>query len=197
MSRVLHYRLGALEPPSQAELESGFSRLAEGRTWSGEPPWLATPGSGDLFAREYLRHVRQEEGEWVGSAGYLKLGGDEIDALIAVIFLRDASAQMELRVTVQDDLNPLAKLRRLEFVGGRLPSGNSLEEMLARRPVIKKVDGQSILFYPPAHRLSDHPGSRRELWGYGLMGIRAYAPNLPEAEHEALKFLRAMRHLGP
>jgi len=77
-----------------------------------------------------------------------------------------------------------------------IPSGNSLEELLSRRAVIKKVDGQPIQFYPPAHRLNRQAPARPAQWGYALCGLRAYAPTLLEAEREALKILRAMRHLG-
>ena len=112
------------------------------------------------------------------------------------LFLRDLSAEYGIRVVLRDEDNPLAKLRYLEFRHGRLPSGNALEEMLARRPVIKKVDGQGIMFYPPAHRLNTQAPARPSQWGYALCGLRAYAPTLLEAEREALKILRAMRHLG-
>jgi hypothetical protein len=145
---------------------------------------------------EYLRHVREAEGSDVSIAGFLKTGGDETDVLVLTLFLRDLSAEYGIRVVLRDEDNPLAKLRHLEFRHGRLPSGNALEEMLARRPVIKKVDGQGIMFYPPAHRLNTQAPARPSQWGYALCGLRAYAPTLLEAEREALKILRAMRHLG-
>ncbi|HVA92125.1 MAG TPA: hypothetical protein VNL71_20040 [Chloroflexota bacterium] len=157
---------------------------------------MATEASTELFRSEYLRNLREAEGEQASAGGFHRLEGDEIEALILAIFLRDLSAQMGVRVTLRDDDNPLAKLRHLEFSGGRLPSGNELEELLARRPVMKKVHGQSIAFYPPAHRLSVHPASKVGAWGYGLLGLRAYAPTLLEAESEALKYLNAVRRLG-
>jgi hypothetical protein len=89
----------------------------------------------------------------------------------------------------------LAKLRRLEFESGRLPSGQALEEVLAKRPVIKKVEGERILFYPPTFRLHSQ-GPPSPEWAYALCGIRAYAPTLLEAEQEALKILRGFGHLG-
>jgi hypothetical protein len=68
--------------------------------------------------------------------------------------------------------------------------------VLARRPIIKKVQGQAILFYPPSFRLHSQapPGSGQ--WGYALCGLRAFAPSLLEAEQEALKILRGLRRLG-
>ena len=160
---------------------------------------------------EYLRHARGAEATDISAAGFLKTGGDETDVLILMLFLRDLSAEYGVRAVLRDDDNPLAKLRYLEFRHGRLPSGNALEEMLALsrrigsdklfvaiagKPVIKKVDGQPIMFYPPAHRLNPQTAARPAQWGYALCGLRAYAPTLLEAEREALKILRAMRHLG-
>jgi hypothetical protein len=68
--------------------------------------------------------------------------------------------------------------------------------MFARRPVIKKVMGQAIMFYPPSHRLNTMTPSGPEEWGYGMQGLRAFAPTLLEAEREALKILRGWRRLG-
>jgi hypothetical protein len=177
-------------------VQSQFERLASKRAWRGDLPWIATDLSPGLFEMEYLRHTRESEGAEVSGAGFLKTGGDETDVLVLTLFLRDLSAEYGVRVVLRDDDNPLAKLRHLEFRRGRLPSGNSLEEMLARRAVIKKVEGQAIMFYPPAHRLNAQAPARPAQWGYALCGLRAYAPTLLEAEREALKILRAMRHLG-
>jgi hypothetical protein len=157
---------------------------------------VATERSTGLFEMEYLSHVREAEGESVSAAAFLRTGGDETDALVLMLFLRDLSAEYGVRVVWRDEDNPLTKLRYLEFRHGRLPSGNSLEELLARRAVIKKVDGQAIMFYSPAHRLNRQVAARPAQWGYALCGLRAYAPTLLEAEQEALKILRAMGHLG-
>jgi len=61
--------------------------------------------------------------------------------------------------------------------------------------VIKKVQGERILFYPPTFRLHSQSPPSPE-WAYALFGIRAYAPTLLEAEQEALKILRGFGHLG-
>jgi hypothetical protein len=196
VARVLHHRIHGLPPERLERVQSQFERLAAARSWRGDPPWAASDRSPGLFEMEYLRHVRESEGADISAAGFLKTGGDETDMLVLTLFLRDLSAEYGLRTVLRDEDNPLAKLRYLEFRRGRLPSGNSLEEMLARRPVIKKVDGQAILFYPPAHRLNPQAPARPAQWGYALCGLRAYAPTLLEAEREALKILRAMRHLG-
>jgi hypothetical protein len=196
VARVLHHRVHGFPGERLERLHHQVEHLASRRSWQGDRPWIASDRSGGLFEREYLSSVREAEGALVTAAGFMRTGGDETDALMLVLFLRDISAEYGSRVVWRDEDNPLAKLRYLEFVRGRLPSGNSLEELLARRAVIKKVDGQAILFYPPAHRLNRQAPARPAQWGYALCGLRAYAPTLLEAEQEALKILRAMRHLG-
>lgn len=196
MARVLHHRVHGLPSDRLERVHAQFEQLADSRPWRGDRPWVASDRSTALFETEYLRHVREADGEQVSTAGFHKTGGDETDVLVLVLFMRDLSAEYGVRVVWRDDDNPLAKLRYLEFRHGRLPSGNSLEELLSRRAVIKKVDGQAIMFYPPAHRLNRQAPARPAQWGYALCGLRAYAPTLLEAEREALKILRAMRHLG-
>ena len=196
MARILHYRLVGLAPERLERVHEQFDVLANAREWRGDRPWIASDRSTSLYEMEYLRLQRQEEGETISAAGFVRLAGDEIDALIVTLFIRDLSSEYGIRTIQRDDDNPIAKLRYLELRNGRLPSGNSLEEMLTRRPVIKKVMGSAIMFYPPAHRLNDQAPFRRAEWGYGLHGLRAFAPTLLEAEREALKILRGWRRLG-
>lgn len=196
MPRVLHHRVHGLADDRIERLHGQFEHLASSRTWRADPPWIASDRSISLFEMEYLRHVRETEGDRVSAAGFVKTGGDETDVLVLMLFLRDLSTEYGVRVVWRDEDNPLTKLRYLEFRYGRLPSGNSLEEMLSRRAVIKKVEGQAIMFYSPAHRLNRQAPARPSQWGYALYGLRAYAPTLLEAEREALKILRAMRQLG-
>jgi hypothetical protein len=144
---------------------------------------------------EFFRHLKNEESTELSAAGFMKMAGDETDALIVTIFMRDISAEYGIRVSMRDEDHPLAKLRRLDFNRGRLPSGQSLEDVLAKRPVIKKVQGERILFYPPTFRLHSQ-GPPSPEWAYALCGMRAYAPTLLEAEQEALKILRGFGHLG-
>ncbi len=144
---------------------------------------------------EYFRHLKNEEASDVIAAGFVKMAGDETDALIITVFMRDLSAEYAIRTAIRDEDHPLAKLRRLDFESGRLSNGQSLEEALAKRPVIKKVQGERIFFYPPTFRLHSQ-GPPSPEWAYALCGIRAYAPTLLEAEQEALKILRGFGHLG-
>jgi hypothetical protein len=195
MRRVLHYRLHGLPEQRLERVHAQFEALAAARTWRCGTPWVASARSTGLFEMEYFRHMRIEEKENLSAAGFVKMAGDETDALIITIFMRDLSAEYAIRVAMKDEDHPLAKLRRLEFQNGRLPSGQSLEDVLAKRPVIKKVEGERIFFYPPTFRLHSQ-GPPSPEWAYALCGIRAYAPTLLEAEQEALKILRGFGHLG-
>ena len=199
MARVLHHRVHGLPAERLERLERQFEHLAGARAWRSGPVWIATQHSTGLFEMEYFRHLKEAEGEDVAAGGFLKMAGDETDALILALFLRDLSAEYGVRTVLRDEDNPLAKLRYLEFRRGRLPSGNSLEEILARGPLIKKVMGQAITFYPPSYRSHSHAPAepvQTTHWGYALCGLRASAPSLLEAEQEALKILRGLRHLG-
>jgi hypothetical protein len=195
MARVLHYRLYGLEEHRLERVHDQFDVLAGVRVWRSGRPWIASAQSRGLFEMEYFRHLQADEGRQLSAAGFLKPAGDETDALIMSIFMRDLSAEHGIRTAIRDEDHPLAKLRHLDFHRGSLPSGQSLEDMLARRPVIKKVEGERILFYPPTFRLHSMSPPSPE-WAYALCGIRAYAPTLLEAEQEALKMLRGFGHLG-
>jgi hypothetical protein len=193
--RVLHYRLYGLPESRLERVHEQFEALAAARIWRAAAPWVASNRSTGLFEMEFFRHLRIEDRRDVSAAGFVKMAGDETDALIITIFMRDLSAEYGIKVAMRDEDHPLAKLRHLEFHGGRLPNGLSLEEVLAKRPVIKKVEGERIMFYPPTFRLHSQGPSSPE-WAYALCGIRAYAPTLLEAEQEALKILRGFGHLG-
>jgi len=195
MARVLHYRFYGLAEHRLERVHEQFEMLANARAWRCGSPWIASSESRGLFETEYFRHLKNEEGRELSAAGFVKMAGDETDALIITIFMRDLSAEYGIRTSIRDEDHPLAKLRRLEFESGRLPGGQSLEDVLAKRPVIKKVEGERILFYPPTFRLHSQSPPSPE-WAYALCGIRAYAPTLLEAEQEALKILRGFGHLG-
>ena len=195
MARVIHHRLHGLDVDRLERLEGQVEALAAAREWRSEPAWLATSRTRDLFGSEYFRHLAAAEGEDVAGGGFLKMRGDETDALILLFFLRDLSAEYGIRAVWKDEENPLLKLRFLEFRNGLLPTGQTLEDHFAKRPVIKKVAGQAIHFYPPGYRVHSS-ATASDRWGYSLHGLRAFAPSLLEAEQEALKILRGLRHLG-
>src|SRR5256712_6997538 len=195
MARVLHYRFYGLPDHRLERIHEQFEMLAAARAWRCGSPWVASADSRGLFEMEFFRHLKNEEGRELSAAGFVKMAGDETDALIISIFIRDVSAEYGIRTAIRDEDHPLAKLRRLDFESGRLPRGQSLEDVLAKRPVIKKVQGERIFFYPPTFRLHSQ-GPPSPEWAYALCGIRAYAPTLLEAEQEALKILRGLGHLG-
>lgn len=195
MPRVLHYRLQGLPEHRLERVHEQFETLATARAWRCARPWVASSQSRGLFEMEFFRHLKNDEGRDLSAAGFVKMAGDETDALIITIFMRDLSAEYGIRASIRDEDHPLAKLRHLDFESGRLPSGHSLEDVLAKRPVIKKVEGERIFFYPPTFRLHSQSPPSPE-WAYALCGIRAYAPTLLEAEQEALKILRGFGHLG-
>jgi len=195
VARVLHYRLYGLAEHRIEPIHEEFDLLARARAWRCGKPWIASSQSRGLFEMEYFRHLKNDEGRTLSAAGFVKMAGDETDALIITIFMRDLSAEYKVRTSIRDEDHPLAKLRRLDFESGRLPRGQSLEDVLAKRPVIKKVEGERIFFYPPTFRLHSMSPPSPE-WAYALCGMRAYAPTLLEAEQEALKILRGIGHLG-
>ena len=195
MPRVIHHRLHGLPEDRLERLTEQVEALAAVRVWRSEPVWMATTLTRDLFQSEYFRHLVAAGGEDITAGGFLKMQGDETDALVLLFFLRDLSAEYGVRAVWRDDANPLLKLRFLEFRHGLLPTGQTLEDHFAKRPIIKKVAGQAIHFYPPGYRVHSRRAAS-DRWGYSLQGLRAYAPSLLEAEHEALKILRGLRHLG-
>src|SRR5579875_3091501 len=81
VSRVIHHRIHGLPTDRLERLHQQFEDLAGGRTWRGDAPWVASDRSRDLFAMEFLRHVREAEGGSVSAAGFIRTGGDETDAL--------------------------------------------------------------------------------------------------------------------
>src|ERR1700716_4271654 len=114
MRRGLRYRLHALPDHRLERVHDQFEALAAARTWRCDPPWVASSRSTGLFEMEFSRHMRLEDRD-VTAAGFVKMAGDETDALIISIFMRDLSAEYGIRVAMRDEDHPLAKLRRLEF----------------------------------------------------------------------------------
>ena len=197
MRRVLFYRLYDVEPAHLPQLEADAHAFGSSRDWRGDRFWLATPRSPDLFSMEYFRHARNEEGPQLAAAGFLRLQGDETDAIATLYFLNDCSQRLHARARMQDQDNPIAKLRFIEIRQGRLPSGLPIDDALAARPVIKRLRDGAITFYPPtyhpnAYYRRDKPG----MWGFSLQGMRDFAPTFLEAEAEAMRIYRGLGRLG-
>ncbi len=197
MKRVLFYHIYGVDGGALEDLHADADRFAGARDWRGERFWLASPLSKDLFSMEYFRHARNAEGSSLTAAGFRQHGGDETDALAILFFLEHVSLAFQARVSLKDDDNPIAKLRYVEFRGGLLPSGSPLDAVLAARPVIKRLEGAAITFYPPTFR--PHSFYRQQQpgwWGFSLAGMRDFAPSFLEAEAEAMRIYRGFRHLG-
>src|SRR5439155_24364394 len=113
VQRVLHYRIYRLDDHLLERLHDQFEALSGARTWRCDRPWIASTHSRSLFEMEYFRHTRQGEPANLSAAGFVKMAGDETDALIITIFLRDMSAEYGIRSLVRHGEHPLAKLRRL------------------------------------------------------------------------------------
>jgi len=207
MGRVIHIRLYGLVNTERDSLQSRFAYLAAGREWRDQPPWLADAGSTALFEQLYfaeaLEHESRERLETgtLSAAGFVRVAGDETDALAIVFMFRDLAERFAVRVVIRDPDNPIAKLRRIELEAGRLPDGRALETILVRRPIFKRLrGGQRIEMYPPRAlgsafgTLEGTDGERRS-WSFLVHGMRDSRPSFFEAEAEAMRIWRGLRFL--
>ena len=207
MARVIHVRLYGLGPSQREALHQRFAGLVRSRDWRDQPPWLADGHSTDLFRQLFFstssdssRLERPELGP-LAAATFVRIAGDETDALALVFMLRDLSERYGARVTLRDPENPIAKLRVIEMVSGRLVDGTALETILVRRPIFKRMrGGQRIEMYPPRAlgsafgTIEGNDGERRT-WSFRLYGMRDSRPSFLEAEAEALRIWRGLRFL--
>src|SRR5215471_11925771 len=157
MGRVVHTRLYGLHPSSREWLHARFHQLAAARDWRDQRPWLADSHSAGLFEQLYFQDaVRREALDESGSgrrrlsaAGFMRVAGDETDALALVFMMRDLSERFATDAVIRDPDNPIAKLRRIELSRGRLRDGAALESILVRRPIFKRMRGGGrIEMYP-------------------------------------------------
>src|SRR6202162_3138026 len=102
MRRVLFYRFYDVVPARLAELDDAARAFTRRRAWRVDAFWLATENTTDLFAMEYFRHLRNEEGPALSAAGFLRLLGDETDAIAALYFLIDISQRFHATGALQD-----------------------------------------------------------------------------------------------
>ena len=89
MPRVLHYRLQGLPEHRLERVHEQFEALAAARAWRCGRPWVASSRSRGLFEMEFFRHLNNDEGRHLSAAGFVKMTGDETDALIITIFMRE------------------------------------------------------------------------------------------------------------
>jgi len=207
MGRVLHVRVHGLDPSRRDALQGRLAELTASRDWRGDVPWLADAGSSSLFQMEYFRHAAMAD-TWetpdlpaLSAAGFLRLKGDETDALALLFAARDLSEQFEAIVSVRDPDNPIAKLRDVRLEAGRLPDGAPLEAILVARPIYKRVPGAVLEMYPPralgsAFGTVEGRDHERRDWSFRVHGMRDSRPGFLEAEAEAMRIYRGLRFLG-
>ena len=188
-------------------MHAHFQHLGGSREWRSEPPWLADATSRDLFQQLYFAEVEaavaleQPELGGLSAACFLRVAGDETDALALVFMLRDISERFGARVTVRDPDNPIAKLRAIDLIAGRLPDGTALEALMVRRPIFKRVSrGLRIEMYPPralgsAFGTLEGSDGERRTWSFLVHGMRDSRPSFLEAEAEAMRIWRGLRFL--
>ena len=207
MGRVLHVRIHGLEPDQRDTLQRRFQELAQSRQWRDSQPWLADRLSRDLFSMEYFRHSsdasasENPEAGPLSAAGFIRLDGDEMDALAILFILRDISERFRVRVVLRDQDNPILKLRHVDMTNGRLQDGNAIEEILVKRPIFKKLpNGFRIEMYPPralesAFGATVVEDAERRNWAFLIHGMRGSAANFFEAEAEAMRIYHGLRRL--
>ena len=207
MGRVLHIRIHGLPSTQHEALRQRFEELAATRDWRGDRPWLAHGQSTDLFGSLFFDDVRraaEREAPELGplsAAGFVRLKGDETDALALLFILRDLSEHFDARLELRDPDNPIAKLRHIELARGLLPDGAQLEAVLVARPIYKRLPGAVIEMYPPralgsAFGTVEGTDARRRAWSFLVHGMRASAPDFLEAEAEAMRIYRGLRFLS-
>ncbi|MBV8444447.1 MAG: hypothetical protein JOZ92_00865 [Candidatus Dormibacteraeota bacterium] len=200
MGRVIHVRLHGLEPQQREPLNARFAELAACREWRDQVPWLADAESTGLFEQLYFADAQRSDGA-LSAAAFLRVAGDETDALALLFMLRDLSERFGVSVLVSDPENPILKLRAIEMRGGRLPDGSALESKLVRRPIFKRLrGGQRIEMYPPralgsAFGTVEGTDRERRSWSFLVHGMRDSRPSFFEAEAEAMRIWRGLRFL--
>jgi hypothetical protein len=207
MARVIHVRLRGVAPGDRDRLQDRFIELIGGRDWRDQLPWLADAGSTDLFAQLFFEQALAADqrddppGADLSAAGFIRVAGDETDALALVFVLRDLAERFSCRIGVRDPDNPIAKLRVIDLVNGRLADQRALESILVRRPIFKRMrDGNRIEMYPPralgsAFGTMDGADGERRAWSFLVHGMRDSRPSFLEAEAEAIRMWRGLRFL--
>ncbi len=207
MARVIHVRLHGIGAEQRDALQDCFTELVSCREWRDQLPWLADAYSTDLFGQLYFEQVIAEdirehpEGSDLSAAAFIHVAGDETDALALVFVLREVSERFSCRITVRDPDNPIAKLRCIDLVNGRLSDHRALESILVRRPIFKRMrGGERIEMYPPralgtAFGTIEGADGERRSWSFLVHGMRDSRPSFLEAEAEALRIWRGLRFL--
>ena len=208
MGRVIHLRIHGLRTTERDRLHARVGELAALRDWRGDRPWLADGQSNAFFDMEFFRHAsiaaatELPDAGPLSAAGFVRLRGDECDALAVLFAARDLSERFGVRVSLRDSENPIAKLRSIDLDNGLLPDGNALEAVLVARPIYKRLPGGVIEMYPPralgtAFGTREARDQERREWSFLVHGMRGTGPSFFEAEAEAMRIYRGLQHLPP
>ena len=176
-----------------------------GRDWRDGTPWLADQLSRDLLPQLFFDQAHGEmrlagDERPLSAAGFVRVVGDEADALALAFIGRDVSEQLAAEVELRDPDNPIAKLRQIELVDGRLRNGRPLESILVRRVIYRRMpDGSRMEMIPPGGRGSAF-GQRVRAdgdtsWSFIVHDIRIVDPSFLDAEAEAMRIFRGFRAL--
>ncbi|MDQ6846300.1 MAG: hypothetical protein M3019_01755 [Candidatus Dormibacteraeota bacterium] len=205
MSRVIQVRVRGVPLEARELLHQRFSGLVGGREWRDGTPWLADPFSRDLLSQLFFDKA-QEEARVAGderplsAAGFVRIAGDEADALALAFIVRDVSERLAADVELRDPDNPIAKLRHVVLGNGRLRNGRPLESILVRRVIYRRMpDGSRMEMIPPhgrgsafGQRIGDHGDNS---WSFIVHDIRVVDESFLDAEAEAMRIFRGFRAL--
>ncbi len=205
MSRVIQLRVRGLDAGARDLMHERFAALVAGREWRDGTPWLADHLSRDLLAQLFFEQAQAEatsllDQRPLSAAAFVRIAGDEADALALAFIARDISERCHAEVELRDPDNPIAKLRHVELTGGRLRNGRPLESILVRRVIYRRMpDGSRMEMIPPRGRGSvfGQPVSEAgELgWSFIVHDIRIVDRSFLDAEAEAMRIFRGFRAL--
>jgi hypothetical protein len=205
MSRVIQLRVRSVAASMRELVHERFVDLVAGREWRDGTPWLAHGGSRDLLAQLYFEHALAEahaagDNRPVSAAAFVRIAGDEADALALAFIARDLSERFSVELELRDPENPIAKLRHIELINGRLRGGRPLESILVRRVIYRRMpDGSRMEMIPPHGRRSafgQPVGAVGEFrWSFIVHDIRVAEQSFLDAEAEAMRIFRGFRAL--
>ncbi len=204
MSRVIQLRVRGLAPDARDALQARFAALVSGREWREGVPWLADAASRDILSLLFFDQAQAEArsaGQQPPSAAtFVRIAGDEADALALTFIARDLSERFGVVVNLRDPDNPIAKLRHVELTSGRLHNGAALESILVQRAIFRRMpDGSRMEMIPPRARGSAFGravGDDNELsWSFVVHDIRIVDSSFLGAEAEAMRIFRGFRAL--
>ena len=205
MSRVIQLRVRGLETDARDLMHERFAELVAGRDWRDGTPWLADHRSRDLLPQLFFDQAQAEaraasDQRPLSAAAFVRIAGDEADALALAFIARDMSERFSAEIELRDPDNPIAKLRRVELVDGRLRNGRPLESILVRRVIYRRMpDGSRMEMIPPHGRGSafgqpvGEAGGRS--WSFIVHDIRIVDQSFLNAEAEAMRIFRGFRAL--